>query len=101
MIMRNLTRLKSLQALEASARHGSFVGASSELDVTPPAVGQLVRSLEDWVGYPLFKRSRSGAGRLTPVDEAQEALEDIAQGLDLLGPDFASCAAARQGRSSW
>lgn len=84
MIMRNLTRLKSLQALEASARHGSFVGASAELDVTPPAVGQLVRSLEDWVGYPLFKRSRSGAERLTPVDEAQEALEDIEQGLDLL-----------------
>lgn len=82
--MRNLTRLKSLQALEASARHGSFVGASTELDVTPAAVGQLVRSLEDWVGYPLFKRSRSGAERLTPVDEAQHALEDIAQGLDLL-----------------
>jgi LysR family transcriptional regulator, glycine cleavage system transcriptional activator len=60
------------------------VGASGELDVTPPAVGQLVRSLEDWVGYPLFKRSRSGAERLTPVDEAKEALDDIAQGLDLL-----------------
>ncbi|MEA3537087.1 LysR substrate-binding domain-containing protein [Rhizobium sp. CC-YZS058] len=82
--MRNLTRLKSLQALEASARHGSYVGASAELDVTPPAVGQLVRSLEDWVGYPLFKRSRSGTERLTAVDEAREALDDIAQGLDLL-----------------
>nr|WP_245472119.1 LysR substrate-binding domain-containing protein [Rhizobium jaguaris] len=60
------------------------MGASTELDVTPPAVGQLVRSLEDWVGYPLLKRSRSGAERLTPVDETQDALEDIAQGLDLL-----------------
>lgn len=82
--MRNLTRLKSLQALEAAARHGSFVGASTELDVTPPAVGQLVRSLEDWVGYPLFKRARSGAERLTPVEEAKDALDEIAQGLDLL-----------------
>lgn len=82
--MRFLTRLKSLQALEAAARHGSFVGAASELDVTPAAVGQLVRSLEDWVGYPLFKRTRSGAERLAPVDEAREALEDIAQGLDRL-----------------
>ena len=82
--MRFLTRLKSLQALEASARHGSFVGAASELDVPPAAVGQLVRSLEDWVGYPLFRRTRSGAERLTPVEEAQEALEDIAQGLDRL-----------------
>jgi LysR family transcriptional regulator, glycine cleavage system transcriptional activator len=82
--MRSLTRLKSLQALEAAARHGSFVGAATELDVTPAAVGQLVRSLEDWVGYPLFRRSRSGAERLTPVDEAQDALEEIGQGLDRL-----------------
>ncbi|TCU58469.1 LysR family glycine cleavage system transcriptional activator [Novosphingobium sp. PhB57] len=82
--MRNLTRLKSLQALEAAGRHGSFVGAASELDVTSAAVGQLVRSLEDWVGYPLFRRTRSGTERLTPVDEAQDALEDIAQGLDRL-----------------
>jgi LysR family glycine cleavage system transcriptional activator len=82
--MRFLTRLKSLQALEASARHGSFVGAASELNVTPAAVGQLVRSLEEWVGYPLFQRSRSGTERLAPADEAREAFEDISQGLDLL-----------------
>ncbi|MBG7263129.1 LysR family transcriptional regulator [Pseudomonas sp. HMSC072F09] len=82
--MRSLTRLKSLQALEAAARHGSFVGAASELDVTPAAVGQLVRSLEAWVGHPLLQRTRSGAERLTPVDEVREALEDIAQGLDCL-----------------
>lgn len=84
MIMRFLTRIKSLQALEAAARHGSFVGAASELDVTPAAVGQLVRSLEDWVGGPLFKRSRSGRERLTPTEEAREALSDITHGLDLL-----------------
>lgn len=82
--MRFLTRLKALQALEASARHGSFVGAASELDVTPAAVGQMVRSLEIWVGHPLFKRSRSGTERLAPIDEAEAALEDIAQGLDYL-----------------
>ena len=69
--MRSLTRLKSLQALEAAVRHGSFVGAASELDVTAAAVGQLVRSLEDWVGYPLLKRTRSGAERLAPADETR------------------------------
>ncbi|HMM74894.1 MAG TPA: LysR substrate-binding domain-containing protein [Gammaproteobacteria bacterium] len=82
--MRSLTRLKSLQALEASARHGSFVGAAAEMGVTPAAVGQLVRSLEIWAGYPLFKRKRSGTQRLTPVDEVQGAIEEIAQGLDRL-----------------
>ncbi len=82
--MRFLTRLKSLQALEASARHGSFVGAAAEMGVTPAAVGQLVRSLESWAGYPLFRRTRSGAQRLIPVDEVQVALEEISQGLDRL-----------------
>ncbi|QBP12521.1 LysR family transcriptional regulator [Cupriavidus metallidurans] len=82
--MRSLSRLKSLQALEAAARHGSFVGAAEELGVSAPAVGQLVRSLESWVGHSLLKRSRSRTARLTPVEEARAALDDIARGLDLL-----------------
>ena len=48
--MRSLNRLKWLHAFEATARHGSFTGAAQELGVTPAAVGQLVRALEDWVG---------------------------------------------------
>ncbi|MDS6632529.1 LysR family transcriptional regulator [Klebsiella michiganensis] len=48
--MRSLNRLKWLHAFEATARHGSFTGAARELGVTPAAVGQLVRALEDWVG---------------------------------------------------
>jgi len=82
--MRSLNRLKWLHAFEATARHGSFTGAAQELGVTPPAVGQLVRSLEDWVGRPLLHRTRSGKERLTLVDEAQEALQDITLGLDKL-----------------
>ena len=82
--MRSLNRLKWLHAFEATARHGSFTGAAQELGVTPAAVGQLVRSLEDWVGHPLLHRTRSGKERLTLVDEAQEALHDITQGLDKL-----------------
>lgn len=60
--MRSLNRLKWLHAFEATARHGSFTGAAQELGVTPAAVGQLVRSLEDWVGHPLLRRTRSGIG---------------------------------------
>ncbi|QUY48619.1 LysR family transcriptional regulator [Serratia plymuthica] len=82
--MRSLNRLKWLHAFEATARHGSFTGAAQELGVTPAAVGQLVRSLEDWVGHPLLHRTRSGKERLTLVGEAQEALQDITQGLDKL-----------------
>ncbi|HEY1844711.1 MAG TPA: LysR substrate-binding domain-containing protein [Buttiauxella sp.] len=82
--MRILNRLKWLQAFEATARHGSFTGAASELGVTPAAVGQLVRSLEEWVGHPLLTRSRSGNERLTLINEAHDALEDITLGLDKL-----------------
>lgn len=82
--MRSLSRLRALQAFEAAARHGSFTGAAAELGVTATAVGQLVRSLEDWVGQPVFRRSRSGKERLGVTDEAGAALKEIAQGLDSL-----------------
>lgn len=82
--MRLLNRLKWLQAFEATARHGSFTGAAEELGVTPAAVGQLVRALEEWVGHPLLHRTRSGKERLTLVSEAQVALKDISDGLDSL-----------------
>ena len=82
--MRSLSRLRSLQAFEATARHGSFTGAAAELGVTATAVGQLVRSLEDWVGRPVFRRSRSGKERLSVTEDAQAALEEITRGLDAL-----------------
>ncbi|EAM4776964.1 LysR family transcriptional regulator [Salmonella enterica] len=82
--MRSLNRLKWLHAFEATARHGSFTGAAKELGVTPAAVGQLVRALEDWVGHPLLHRTHSGKERLTLVTEAQDALKEITQGLDSL-----------------
>ena len=78
--MRSLSRLRSLQAFEAAARHGSFTGAASELGITATAVGQLVRSLEDWVGRPVFRRSRSGKERLSVTEEANAAIDEITRG---------------------
>jgi LysR family transcriptional regulator, glycine cleavage system transcriptional activator len=83
-VMRELTRLKAIQAAEAVARHGGFTGASRELGVTPAAVGQMVRSLEDWIGSPLFAREGSGAMRLKPLPKSLEPLREFAQGLDHL-----------------
>ncbi|MFZ6638420.1 transcriptional regulator GcvA [Undibacterium sp. TC4M20W] len=76
--------LNALRAFEASARHQSFSSAADELNVTPAAVGQLVRSLEDWVGAPLFHRASSGRARLTPTETAERALPDIRSGFDKL-----------------
>lgn len=76
--------LNALRALEASARHQSFSAAATELHVTPAAVGQLVRALEDWLGAPLFLRNASGKVRLVPTEAAERALPDIRAGFEKL-----------------
>lgn len=76
--------LNALRAFEASARHQSFSAAAAELNVTPAAVGQQVRGLEEWLGTPLFHRSGGGTSRLMPTDTAQKALPDIRAGFDRL-----------------
>ncbi len=87
--MKTTAHLNALRAFEASARHRSFSAAAAELNVTPAAVGQLVRSLEDAIGTPLFIRSSSGAARLVATDIALRALPDIRAGLDRLGDGMA------------
>lgn len=76
--------LNALRAFEVSARHQSFSAAAKELNVTPAAVGQLVRGLEDWLGSPLFIRKNSGPVRLIPTEVALNALPEIRQGLEKL-----------------
>ena len=82
--MRLIAHLNALRAFEASARHQSFSLAAQELNVTPAAVGQLVRTLEDWLGSPLFVRSTSGRARLVTTEVAEQALPDIRAGLERL-----------------
>lgn len=51
-----LPTLSALKAFEAVARRGSMKEASSELHVTPGAISQLVRKLEDELSIKLFER---------------------------------------------
>ena len=48
--------LADLHAFEAAARHLSFRQAAEELAVTPGAVSQQVKHLEQAIGVPLFQR---------------------------------------------
>ena len=57
---RRIYPLNTLRAFEASARHLSFVKASEELSVTPAAVSHQVKKLEEYVGFPLFRRRSRG-----------------------------------------
>ncbi|GJG97553.1 transcriptional regulator GcvA [Cupriavidus pauculus] len=82
--MKTPVHLNALRAFEASARHQSFSMAAAELNVTPAAVGQLVRTLEEWLGTPLFHRTSSGRVRLIPTEAAERALPDIRAGFDRL-----------------
>ena len=51
-----LPPLNSLRAFEAVGRHLSFSKAANELNVTPGAVSQQVRGLEEFLEIRLFKR---------------------------------------------
>jgi LysR family glycine cleavage system transcriptional activator len=76
---RRLPPLNPLKAFEAAARHLSFRMAAEELSVTPAAISQMVHTLEDYLGVPLFVRLNR-ALRLT--DAGQECLPYISEGLD-------------------
>jgi len=54
--MTSLPPLKALHYFDAAMRSCSFSLAAHELNVTPGAVGQQVRKLEEWLGVSLFTR---------------------------------------------
>jgi DNA-binding transcriptional LysR family regulator len=58
--MRRMPSLNGLRAFEAAARHGSFVAAGGELNVTQAAVSRMVRLLEERLGFALFERRPNG-----------------------------------------
>lgn len=69
--------LNGLRVLDAAARHLSFTRAADELAVTPAAVGQQIRALEDTLGVVLFRRTARGL-ELTP--EAAAGLQALRGG---------------------
>ncbi|MCC9620149.1 LysR substrate-binding domain-containing protein [Thalassospira sp. MA62] len=70
--------LKSLPAFEASLRLQSFALAAEELNVTPGAVGQQIRKLEEWLGVELFTRS---VRQITPTADGLDYAARIAPAL--------------------
>lgn len=69
--------LNALRVFDAAARHLSFTRAADELAVTPAAVGQQIRALEDLLGVVLFRRTPKG---LELTDEATAGLESLRTG---------------------
>lgn len=75
--MQRLPSLTALRAFEAAARLGSFVKAGDELAVTPAAISQQVRQLEEELGVELFRRLPRG---LLLTDAGRGCLPDLGRG---------------------
>lgn len=78
-----LPPLNALRAFEAAARHQSVQKAAQELFVTPAAVSQQVKQLEERLGVELFRRlprrlelTRAGVELLPRLSKAFRELED-------------------------
>ncbi|MGE5467569.1 MAG: transcriptional regulator GcvA [Ignavibacteria bacterium] len=82
-----LPPLAALRAFDAAARHLSFKKAAEELHVTPAAVSQQMKSLEDYLGVPLFRRL-TRALELTPQGLAM--LPKLREGFECLAAAVAA-----------
>lgn len=76
-----LPPLTALRAFDAAARHMSFAQAAAELNVTPAALSFQIKSLEEHLGQPLFRR----LNRAVELTEAGRTLAPgAAQGFEVL-----------------
>jgi len=85
--------LDLLRGFRAAARHLSFTRAAQELFVTQGAVSREVRTLEEQLGTPLFRRINRQL-QLTPAGE--ELLRAVDQGLAVIDAAAARIAGGAQ-----
>lgn len=78
---RALPPLSSLRAFEAAARHRSAKRAADELSVTATAISHQLRTLEDWLGVPLFLRKPR---QLQLTAEGRELLAELGNAFDTM-----------------
>jgi LysR family transcriptional regulator, glycine cleavage system transcriptional activator len=83
-----LPPIQLLLAFEAAGRNASFKAAAKELHVTPSAISQQLRTLEDCLGFALFERgpravTLTEAGALY-LQVARGTLDTFRHGTELL-----------------
>ncbi|MEN9855073.1 MAG: hypothetical protein RL186_1002 [Pseudomonadota bacterium] len=101
--------LNALRAFEAAARRLSFTKAAEDLDVTPGAISQQVKILEDFVGQPLFRRlgravelTDSARAAMPLLREAFERVDDAVRQMRLpLRRERVSVSVAQSFASKW
>lgn len=93
---RKIPSTGTLVAFEAAARHESFTHAAQELALTQSAICRQIAALEEFLGVPLFRRSKRGV-RLTEAGIAYS--KQIAARLAEMERDTLSVM-ARQGQGA-
>lgn len=73
-----------LPTLQAVVRRGNFAAAANELGLTPSAVSQQMRQLEDYFGQPLFDRSARAVKPTAFALEVVSTVEGALAGLQAL-----------------
>ncbi|WP_073250847.1 LysR substrate-binding domain-containing protein [Shimia gijangensis] len=80
--------LNWLRVFEAAARTESFARAAAQLNMSPAAVSQQIKALEDRLGTPLFERraqavalTEAGRAYLPPVQQSLMTLESATEAL--------------------
>jgi DNA-binding transcriptional LysR family regulator len=79
--MKQIPRLRQLEALMAAINHGSVTRAAKELGISQPAVSRLLSDLGQTLGFSLFDRRE---GQLVPTQEVRFLQADIKRVLDLM-----------------
>lgn len=67
-------RVRHIEGFRAVMQAGTATGAASLLNVTQPAVSQLMTDMEGIVGFPLFDRR---GGRLAPTANAERLFDEV------------------------
>lgn len=80
-MIRRLPSLNAMRAFEAAARHLSFTRAAEELHVTQAAVSHQIKSLEEDLGMPVFRRlnralilTNAGKSLFPAISEAMDIM---------------------------
>ncbi len=94
---RKIPATHTLLCFEAAARHESYTRAAQELALTQSAVSRQVAALEEYLGQPLFTRTRHGVA-LTP--RGREYAAQVADRLLALERDTLNAMSSRGAQGS-
>jgi LysR family transcriptional regulator, glycine cleavage system transcriptional activator len=94
-MMRRLPPLRSLEAFLRVAKLGSAKAAAGELGLSPPALSRRIKSLEDFIGKPLFDRraqamviNTDGEALLAAIEPAMDAMAEAVEELAGRGGEY-------------